>query len=62
MSRKVEGQKFMAWTLLVWQGIGAVGTVLLGILLFGEPKKTVRLFCITLIIVGIAGVKLSDPS
>lgn len=46
----------------VWTGIGAVGTVLLGILLFDEPKNAVRLFCITLIIVGIAGLKLSDPS
>ncbi|MDR4460896.1 MAG: quaternary ammonium compound efflux SMR transporter SugE [Nitrospirales bacterium] len=46
----------------VWTGIGAVGTVLLGILLFDEPKNAVRLLCITLIIVGIAGLKLSDPS
>ncbi len=46
----------------VWTGIGAVGTVLLGILLFDEPKNAVRLFCITLIIVGIAVLKLSDPS
>lgn len=52
----------MAWTWLVWQGKGAVGTVLLGILLFDEPKNTVSLFCIPLIIVGIGGVKLSDPS
>ena len=46
----------------VWTGIGAVGTVLLGILLFDEPKNAGRLFCIILIIVGIAGLKLSDPS
>ena len=46
----------------VWTGIGAVGTVLLGILLFDEPKNPARLVCITLIIVGIAGLKLSDPS
>ena len=46
----------------VWTGIGAVGTVLLGILLFDEPKNAARLVCITLIIVGIAGLKLSDPS
>mgnify|MGYP003514605098 CR=1 FL=1 len=46
----------------VWTGIGAVGTVLLGILLFDEPKNAVRLFCITLIIVGIVGLKVSDPS
>ena len=46
----------------VWTGIGAVGTVLLGILLFDEPKNAARLVCITLIIVGIAGLKLSAPS
>ncbi len=46
----------------VWTGIGAVGTVLLGILLFDEPKNAARLVCITLIIVGIAGLKLSGPS
>jgi quaternary ammonium compound-resistance protein SugE len=46
----------------VWTGIGAVGTVLLGILLFDEPKNAARLVCITLIIVGIVGLKVSDPS
>ncbi len=46
----------------VWTGIGAVGTVLLGILLFDEPKNAIRLLCITLIILGIAGLKLSSPS
>ena len=46
----------------VWTGIGAVGTVLLGILLFNEPKNAVRLLCIAMIILGIAGLKLSDPS
>ena len=38
----------------VWTGIGAVGTVLFGILLFGESASPVRLVCITLIVVGIA--------
>ncbi|MDH4192821.1 MAG: quaternary ammonium compound efflux SMR transporter SugE [Nitrospirota bacterium] len=46
----------------VWTGIGAVGTVLLGILLFDEPKTAVRLLCIAMIILGIAGLKLSAPS
>jgi quaternary ammonium compound-resistance protein SugE len=46
----------------VWTGIGAVGTVLLGILLFNEPKNAVRLLCIAMIILGIAGLKLSDSS
>jgi quaternary ammonium compound-resistance protein SugE len=46
----------------VWTGIGAVGTVLLGILLFGEPKNGIRLLCIAMIILGVAGLKLSDPA
>ena len=46
----------------VWTGIGAVGTVILGILLFDEPRNAVRLLCIAMIILGIAGLKLSAPS
>lgn len=42
----------------VWTGIGAVGTAILGILLFGEPATWGRLACIGLILVGIAGLKL----
>ncbi len=42
----------------VWTGIGAVGTVLLGILLFGEPASPGRLVCIGLILAGIVGLKL----
>jgi len=46
----------------VWTGIGAIGTVVLGILLFGEPATAMRLVCITLILAGIVGLKLtSDP-
>ena len=43
----------------VWTGIGAVGTVLLGIVLFGEPATLARLACVGLILVGIVGLKLS---
>lgn len=43
----------------VWTGIGAVGTAILGIVLFGESRDVVRLLCIVLIIGGIAGLKLS---
>ena len=42
----------------VWTGIGAVGTVILGIFLFSEPATAVRLACIALIVAGIAGLKL----
>ena len=42
----------------VWTGIGAVGTALLGIWLFGEPATAMRLLCIGLIVSGIVGLKL----
>lgn len=42
----------------VWTGIGAVGTAILGIILFDESKEAVRLFFIFLIIVGIVGLKI----
>ena len=42
----------------VWTGIGAVGTAVLGILLFAEPASALRLACIGLIVAGILGLKL----
>jgi quaternary ammonium compound-resistance protein SugE len=42
----------------VWTGIGAVGTVILGIVLFGEPATAARLACVGLIVAGIVGLKL----
>jgi quaternary ammonium compound-resistance protein SugE len=42
----------------VWTGIGTVGTVLLGMALFGEPATPLRLAFITMIVAGIIGLKL----
>ncbi|MGX9424544.1 MULTISPECIES: quaternary ammonium compound efflux SMR transporter SugE [Bradyrhizobium] len=42
----------------VWTGIGAVGTAMLGIVLFGEPATALRLSSIGLIVAGIVGLKL----
>jgi len=42
----------------VWTGIGAAGTVILGIVLFGEPATVIRLACVGLILAGIVGLKL----
>ena len=42
----------------VWTGIGTVGTVIVGILVLGEPASFVRLFCVFLIVAGIVGLKL----
>jgi len=48
----------------IWTGIGAVGTAILGIALFGEPATAARLACIGLIVAGIVGLKLvsGDPA
>ncbi len=42
----------------VWTGIGAVGTAILGMILFNEPKEFVRIFFIFLIVMGIVGLKM----
>lgn len=41
----------------VWTGIGAVGTAVLGILVFKEPATFARIFFITTLIVSIVGLK-----
>lgn len=46
----------------VWTGIGTVGTVLLGIAFFGEAASLLRVACIGLILLGIAGLKLTASS
>lgn len=43
----------------IWTGIGAVGAVVLGIMLFGDPATLPRLLCVALIVVGIVGLKLT---
>ena len=45
----------------VWTGIGAVGTVVLGIVLFHEPATAIRLACVAMIVAGIAGLKFASP-
>ena len=46
----------------VWTGIGAVGTVILGIVLFDEPASAARLACVGLIVAGIFGLKLTSAA
>lgn len=46
----------------IWTGIGTVGTVLLGILLFGEAATVIRLACVGLILAGIVGLKLASAA
>ena len=45
----------------IWTGIGAIGTALAGMFLFGEPRDVLRLLCLGLIVAGIVGLKLVTP-
>ncbi|MDQ3064164.1 MAG: multidrug efflux SMR transporter [Acidobacteriota bacterium] len=44
----------------VWTGIGAVGTTIVGMYLFDEPRDWLRILCILVIIGGIAGLKFAS--
>ena len=44
----------------IWVGIGAVGTALLGMLLFDEPATVARLVSLGLIVAGLVGLKLAS--
>ena len=43
----------------VWVGIGAAGTVIMGILLFNEPVNALRIGSVLLIVLGVLGLKMS---
>ena len=45
----------------VWTGIGAVGTAILGMILFAEPRTWLRLASILLIVVGMFGLRVVSP-
>jgi quaternary ammonium compound-resistance protein SugE len=45
----------------VWVGIGAVGTAILGMALFGESREPLRLACLVLIVAGVIGLNLVTP-
>ncbi|HEU0305422.1 MAG TPA: quaternary ammonium compound efflux SMR transporter SugE [Lysobacter sp.] len=45
----------------VWVGVGAVGTVILGIVLFNEPLNALRIGSVALIVAGLIGLKLATP-
>jgi quaternary ammonium compound-resistance protein SugE len=46
----------------VWVGIGAIGTAVLGIVIFKEPASAVRIGCLALILIGIIGLKITAPT
>jgi quaternary ammonium compound-resistance protein SugE len=46
----------------VWTGIGAAGTVLVGILVYKEPATALRVLCLTTLIASIIGLRLTTPT
>lgn len=46
----------------VWVGVGAVGTAILGMVLFGESANAGRLVSLGLIVAGIVGLKIATPT
>ena len=46
----------------VWTGIGAAGTVLIGIAFYGEPTSIMRMVCLAMLIAGMIGLNLFAPS
>lgn len=43
----------------IWTGIGAVGAVIFGIILFGDSASPLRLACVALVVLGMVGLKLT---
>jgi quaternary ammonium compound-resistance protein SugE len=46
----------------VWTGIGAVGSIVAGMLLYSEPVDPIRLICLSLIVAGMVGLKLNSSA
>ena len=57
LAQAVKGLNNIGTAYAIWTGIGAVGTAILGIILFGEDRSLPRLACLALVIVGIIGLK-----
>ena len=57
LNRLPVGTAYAAWT-----GLGAVGTVALGIVIYHEPVTALRIGCIALIVVGVTGLRLAASS
>ena len=46
----------------IWTGIGAVGSVVVGIFVYNESRDALKLLCVALIVAGIVGLKFSTPT
>jgi quaternary ammonium compound-resistance protein SugE len=45
----------------MWTGIGAVGSIIVGMLVYSESADPVRVLCLSLIVAGMIGLKLNSP-
>jgi quaternary ammonium compound-resistance protein SugE len=45
----------------IWTGIGAAGSIIVGMVIFSEPTDPMRILCLTLIVAGMVGLKLNSP-
>ena len=57
LAQAVKGLQNIGSTYAIWTGIGAIGTAILGMILFNEDRSLARLTCLALVIVGIVGLK-----
>jgi quaternary ammonium compound-resistance protein SugE len=57
LAQAVKAMNNIGTTYAIWTGIGAIGTAILGMVLFGEDRSPARLACLALVIVGIIGLK-----
>ena len=45
----------------IWTGIGAAGSIIVGMVVFSESADPIRIICLTLIVTGMVGLKLNSP-
>ena len=57
LAKAVQGLNNIGTAYAIWTGIGAIGTAILGMILFNEDRSPARLTCLALVIVGIVGLK-----
>ncbi len=57
LAQAVKGLQNIGSTYAIWTGIGAIGTAILGMILFNEDRSLARLTCLALVIVGVVGLK-----
>ncbi len=60
LSKALKMSVPMGTAYAVWVGIGAIGALVVGILLFNEPSDLLRLFFVLLIVLGIVGVQVTS--